>query len=411
MYDYDDYRILMELGQVGVKEAGGILRCFLRGSIRETAIRVISAEVEMLCGEAYQPGGGCGYQRAGSAPGSILYEGRKQKVKRPRIRKKISDGKTEEARLQSYEAAREPGYLHEMLLRAMVAGVSTREQKNVYPDASSISKSSVSRLWVREGRRIFEEFRARSIIRPDWLVLMLDGVVLSKELTAIVALGIAEDGTKHMLDFEVGASENAEVAGTLVSRLAERGFAPKAGCRLLSVFDGSKALRKAVAKQWDAVVFQRCLIHKERNLRSYLPRRDWGELARLMKRIRNAQGPKAGREALAELKRFVGKRNAEALASLNEAGDDLIALHLLDVPNTLHKSLLSTNLIENSINNIRRKTNRVTRWRSETEQARRWMAMALFQIEKGFRRIAGYRHMKDLAAALAATPEVSEEAA
>lgn len=411
MYDHEDYRILMELGRLDSKEAGELFQCLLQGKVREMALRVISAEVEILCGEAYRPDDGCEYQRAGSAPGSILYKGCKQKVKRPRVRKKSRDGGTDEARLISYDAAREPGYLHRMILRAMIGGVSTRGQDDVYPEVSSISKSSVSRLWVREGRRVFEEFRARPIVRPDWLVLMLDGIVLSKELTAIVALAVAEDGTKHMLDFEVGASENAEVAGTLVGRLAERGFTPKAGCRLLSVFDGSKALRKAVAKQWDAVVFQRCLIHKERNLCRYLPRRDWGEVSRLIDRIRKAQGPKAGREALTELKRFVGKRNAEALASIEEAGDDLIALHLLDVPNTLHTSLLSTNLIENSINNIRRKTNRVTRWRSETEQARRWLAMALLQAEKGFRRIDGYQVMDRLAAALARKAKPDEAVA
>lgn len=83
-------------------------------------------------------------------------------------------------------------------------------------------------------------------MRNDWLVLMLDGVRLANELWAVVALGVAMDGTKHMLDFELGASENAEVTTALVSRLVERGFSPKEGCRPLCVLDGSKSLRKGL---------------------------------------------------------------------------------------------------------------------------------------------------------------------
>ena len=46
--------------------------------------------------------------------------------------------------------------------------------------------------------------RPRHLRRDDGLVLMLDGVRLANELWAVVALGVAEDGTQHMLDFEIG---------------------------------------------------------------------------------------------------------------------------------------------------------------------------------------------------------------
>lgn len=395
-----DYEFLALLGQAEIGEAGEAFRTFLRGAARELVCRVIAAEVEMLCGATYRPDNSSTCYRAGSAPGSVLYEGRREEVKRPRVRKKKKNSGSEEVSLQTYVAAREPGELHAILLRSLCGGVSMRDQKSVHPESPSVSKSNVSRLWAREGAKMLDEFRSRCIMRNDWLVLMLDGVRLANELWAVVALGVAMDGTKHMLDFELGASENAEVTTALVSRLVERGFSPKERCRLLCVFDGSKSLRKGAKKIWPDAVFQRCLVHKERNLRSYLSKKDWGELSRLMKRLRIVQGAGAGREALTELRRFVGKKNAEALASLDEAGDDLIAIHLLDVPNTLHKNLLSTNIIENSILNIRRKTRRVNRWRPESDQAQRWMAMALTETEKGFRKLSGYRDLPRLAEAL-----------
>ena len=94
-------------------------------------------------------------------------------------------------------------------------------------------------------------------------------------------------------------------------------------------------------------------------------------------------------------------KNAAALDSLREAGEELITLHRLDVPSTLHVSLLSTNLIENSFRNTRRKLGRVTRFRAETDQASRWLAAALLEAEKGFRRLMGYKDLPRLAEALA----------
>jgi hypothetical protein len=95
--------------------------------------------------------------------------------------------------------------------------------------------------------------------------------------------------------------------------------------------------------------------------------------------------------------------NAEALKSREEAGDDLIALQILDVPNTLHRNLLSTNAIENSFRNTRGKLGRVTRFRAETDQATRWLAYALTEVEEGFRRISGYADLPKLIDALKKT--------
>ena len=93
--------------------------------------------------------------------------------------------------------------------------------------------------------------------------------------------------------------------------------------------------------------------------------------------------------------------------SVSETADEPIALHRLGVPATLHKNLLSTNLIENSFRNTRRKLGRVTRFRAETNQASRWLAYALPEVEKGFRRLSGRRDLPALARALERRPDGS----
>ena len=227
---------------------------------------------------------------------------------------------------------------------------------------------------------------------------MLDGIRLSKDELAIVAIGITSEGYKQVLDFDLRSTENAEVCRDLIRRLMARGF--HCDRRLLAVLDGSDALRSVVKEFFPESVIQRCLVHKERNIRSKLSKRHWGELARLFKRLREVQGQEAAEEVIRELEAFLKPLNAEALRSLPEAGDDLIALHSLNVPNTLHRNLLSTNAIENSFRDTRRKLGRVTRFRAETDQATRWLAFALTEVEKGFRRISGHKDLPHLVATL-----------
>jgi transposase-like protein len=271
----------------------------------------------------------------------------------------------------------------------------SREQKRMFKGASGTSHGEVSRLWQKEGERCIEQLRERDLGKADYLVLMLDGIALGNDLCAVVALGITIDGEKHILDFQIGSSENLEVCTDLLNRIEERGFTPKR--RLLAVTDGSKALRKGVRKKWPDAIIQRCLIHKARNIKSYLSYRHHGEVDGLFKRLRKAEGLETAEEVVKELRAFLKAKNAQALVSLEEAGDELLAVHGLGAPSTLHTTLLNTNCIENPFRNVRAKIRRVSRWRAETQMASKWMAYALLEAERGFRRINNYKDVKNLA--------------
>ncbi len=407
----DESSVLRELGQVSGGEAARVFHGYLRGCVLEMISEVMAAEVTQLCGTKHSPAGE-EYFRSGSSPGRVIFEGKREEVVRPRVRERQTDGKTEEVPLASYESASNPEELQASIVSALMAGVSTREIEQVQPQSPGTSRSNVSRYWQQAGHKFVEELRGRDLSEYDWSVLMLDGLRLSKDELAIVAIGITVEGYKHVLDFDLGSTENAEVVRDLMRRLMGRGF--HCDRRLLAVLDGSDALRRVVKEFFPDSVIQRCLVHKERNLRSKLSKRHWGELARLFKRLREVQGTEAAEEVVRELERFLKPLNAEALKSLHEAGEDLIALHCLEVPSTLHKNLLSTNAIENSFRNTRRKLGRVTRFRAETDQATRWLAFALTEVEKGFRRISGHKDLPHLVAALERPkkePEKEEKAA
>ncbi len=392
----DDRNLFQMLGQVSGGEAAQVFRDHLRGFVRQMICEVMAAEVEELCGPKHQPTSGERF-RAGSSSGRVLVDGEREEVVRPRVRERKGSS-TAEVTLASYESASNPEELQASIVSALMAGVSTREISDVKPRSPSVSKSNVSRLWQSVGHKFVDQLRGQSLAEQDWTVLMLDGIRLSKDELAIVAIGITSEGYKKVLDFDLGSTENAEVCRDLMRRLRARGF--HCDRRLLAVLDGSDALRSVVKEFFPDSVIQRCLVHKERNIRSKLSKRHWGELARLFKRLREVQGKEAAEEVVRELEAFLKPLNAEALKSLHEAGDDLIALHSLNVPNTLHRNLLSTNAIENSFRNTRRKLGRVTRFRAETDQATRWLAFALTEVEKGFRRISGHKDLPHLVVAL-----------
>lgn len=393
----NEVSLLQSLGQVSASETGEIFRAFLRGHVRQMICEVMAAEVTELCGPKHDPSSSDLY-RAGSASGRVLLEGEREEVVRPRVRQKSSDGTSCEVELASYRAAKDPQQLQAQIVQAIVSGVSSRAIEEIRPNSPGVKRSSVSRLWQEAGSRFVEQLRGKDLGSITWCALMLDGIRLSKDQTAVVALGIDNEGNKHVLDFVLGSSENIEISRELMRRIVGRGFA--CSHRLYVVLDGSDALRGAVKESFSDCVVQRCLVHKERNIKGKLSKRHWGELSRLFTRIRSVQGIGAAEEVFKELKSFLKPINAEAYKSLQEAGEDLLALQRLNVPNTLHRSLLSTNAIENSFLNTRRKIDRVTRFRAETDQASRWLSYALLEAEKGFRKIAGHQSLPALIAAL-----------
>ncbi len=397
----NEANLLESLGQVSAAETGQVFRDFLRGHVREMICEVMAAEVTELCGPKHDPSPSDHY-RAGSSSGRVLYEGEREEVARPRVRQKSCDGSSQEVELATYRAAKDPQQLQAQIVQAIVSGVSTRGVQEIKPNSPGVKRSNVSRLWQEAGSKFIEQLRGKDICGVSWCALMLDGIRLSKDQTAVVALGIDGEGRKHVLDFALGSSENLEVSRELMSRIVKRGFTCEH--RLFVVLDGSDALRGAVVEFFADAVIQRCLVHKERNVKGKLSKRHWGELSRLFARLRSVQGIEAAEEVFGELKAFLKPINAEAYRSLHEAGDDLLGLHRLNVPSTLHRSLLSTNAIENSLFNTRRKLGRVTRFRAETDQASRWLSYALQEAEKGFRRISGHSSLPALIAALARPP-------
>ena len=375
-----------------------------REAVRDAFLDLAADEVEQLCGKRHHPDRESLFERAGSAPGRILFGTEAMPIARPRVRRR-ERGAEREVPLNCYQSARRGEGLREAVIRATQAGVSSRAQAVLHPETPRCGRSSISREWSLAASRRVEDVRGRDLSIERFLALLMDGIVLGEDVTVVVAVGITEDGRKIVLDFQPGASENTEVCTELLRRITDRGFRPSRD-RLLAVLDGAPALYAAVLACFTRPVVQRCLVHKERNVLAKLAWKWHGEARRLFKALRVTQGLDDARAAFKRLRTFLAAHSAQAVASLDEAGEEqLLAVHALELPNSLHVSLLSTNCIENPFRNVRAKLRRVCRWRSNSAMAERWMADALLQAEAGFHRIKGYQELAKLAAALDRRPD------
>ena len=77
----------------------------------------------------------------------------------------------------------------------------------------------------------------------------------------------------------------------------------------------------------------------------------------------------------------------------------MFTLQRLQIPESLHKCLATTNIIESPQGGVERRTHNITRWR-DADMVQRWVASAWLFTEKHFRRIDGHANLWALAAIL-----------
>ena len=88
-----------------------------------------------------------------------------------------------------------------------------------------------------------------------------------------------------------------------------------------------------------------------------------------------------------------------AAASLREGLVETLTVQRLGLTGALQRTLRSTNIIENLNGSVERYTRNVKRWRGG-QMIQRWVASALVEAEKHFRRVRGYRDLPHLVVAL-----------
>jgi hypothetical protein len=270
---------------------------------------MIEEEVTLLSGRRHHPQAGKDYYRSGSAPSSVFVDGERQRMPRPRVRRKKSEGGTKEVYLKSWKLACDREEWEEAMMMSHVVRSELPWDVRVASQGPAWGKPEQPESAVKEeGSTLVDERQQGDLSTMDLQVLLIDGVVLCKELVATVALGIDTNGQKRILGFKVGASENAEACCDLLENLLKRGLKAPNDRKLLAILDGSEAVYKALMQTFPGALVQRCLVYKERNIKGYLSARHWKERSGLFKRLRNSQGKEDGAEAAQAIEEFLRER-------------------------------------------------------------------------------------------------------
>ncbi len=216
--------------------------------------------------------------------------------------------------------------LEALIIGAYVRGLSDRDIESLLEEAGlgKLSRTTASRI-CQELRARYAAFRAKSLDKTDLLVLFLDAIYLPTRPSGakegvLVAWGYTRSGERVLLDVCLGQRERHEDWLEMGRGLVRRGLrAP-----WLTVADGAPGLVKAVEELWPDSDRQRCTVHRLRNVLAKLPK----------------------------------------TACLAE---DLPALCVhLNYPLRLRKRLRSTNLLERSLGEVKRRTKVIGRFPGET---------------------------------------------
>ena len=221
--------------------------------------------------------------------------------------------------------------------------------------AAPLSKSAVSRI-VATLRQGLEAWQERSLAEVELGYLYLDAIALRVRtgrrvvgVPVLVALGVLVDGSKQLLAMELCASESHEAWRGLLASLVARGLqVPK-----LCVVDGNPGLRGALEQVWSKTPVQRCTVHKLRNLERKAPAHALDEIKEDYHRIVYAASLAEARKAWAAFVRKWRKRCPGVVASLEEAGDELLTFFAF--PAEQWKCLRTTNAIERLNEEFRRR--------------------------------------------------------
>ena len=373
------------------------IREVVEGRIRSAIIDMIYAlfeeELSELCGTRYVRDRHKAYYRAGSDRGSVLAQGQRLRVRKPRV-KELGGS---EIKLKSYSSLQSYDIICDKVLSYAMSGVSSRNYNRLLDDivgGTGLSKSTVSRAFNKSSRKSLESLNGRDLSRYKFSCIMIDGVVFGSR-TVVVSLGITVEGKKLVLGLREGYTENWEVCKDLLESLIARGFSEEKP--YLFIIDGSKSLRKAIDRVFgERAAVQRCIHHKERNILSYLPQERHLEFKRRWKMLHSFNDYSSSEGEYTSLVSWLSRINHAALTSLKEAEKETLTVIKLKVSSLLRRTLSSTNPIESAFSIVRDKVRRVKNWRSSPDQVMRWAAVSLTEAEKKFRAIKGYKDLNIL---------------
>ena len=237
-------------------------------------------------------------------------------------------------------------------------GVSTRNVRRVLEAMceGEISAMTVSRVAGELDEKL-AEFRARRLDGVDYPYLQIDaryekvrvnGKVVSQAV--LVVVGFNALGGREILDWRVSDSESESTWSSVFLELKTRGLRGV----LLVTSDAHQGIRAALKRHFQGSAWQRCRVHFKREMAAKV---SYKQVKELMKDLAAVFAGEDRIECLRRGEEMAGKwepRCGAVAAMLRDGLED--CLTVLDFPETHRRRLTSTNLLENIMKRLKRRT-------------------------------------------------------
>lgn len=250
--------------------------------------------------------------------------------------------------------------LTNFVCESYVLGISTRKVDALAKSLgiSHISKSTVSNM-IKKLDDDIASFRDRMLpkciyvfVDATYIHVMEGGNVINKAL--FISTGVDEFGTRVMLDFCVKNAENDINWHDFFDGLKDRGLR---GVKLI-ISDCHSSIRKAAQSVYPESLWQRCVVHLQRNLVSNVSSKNKKKVLALFSLILESRSFEEAKKETAQVVNIYNKFYPEAGKVLEKANIEFLTYY--NFPENHHKRIYTTNSIERFNREIKRRTKSVS---------------------------------------------------
>jgi len=365
-------RLRRELDAVlaGIGEVEDPVEAVARLGARLILQQALEDEVTDFVGRAryerVDGGGEVIYRNGFQEPSTVRTTSGPAVIERPRVRDASRVGF--ESELLGKGVARTHA-LEALIICSFLRGLSVRDVEAALEECFGeqvIGKSTVARVCKDTARR-YAAWCERDLSEHDLVYLYLDAIYLKLRPDdepaegVLVAWGITLEGRKVLLGLQLGSRESYDSWLDFGRDLKARGMRAPA----LIVADGAPGIWKATRELWELADEQRCTVHALRNITSKLPARRHREVKTRYWQILDDAVTVA--EAKTGLLALAGEYRASYPSAMKTIDDhiDQLVCHLR-FPLAHRKRTRSTNLLERTFVEVRRRTKIIGRFPGET---------------------------------------------
>ena len=325
----------------------------VRGTVEETLNALLDAEADRLCqASRYERTQKRQDTRAGYYKRNLETKAGPVQLQMPKLRTLTF----ETAIIERYK--RRESSVEEALIEMYLAGVSVRRVEDITEAlwGTRVSPGTVSNLNKKVYARIEQWLNAS--IEGTYTYVFLDGIWLKrcwagevKNVSVLVAIGVDQDGYRHVLGVQEGAKEDKESWTRFLRHLKTRGLK---GVKLF-VSDKCLGLVECLVDFYPQAKWQRCVVHFYRNVFTAVPKGRVKEVAAMLKAIHAQEDRAAAEEKIAAVtKKLRAMKLNNAAKIVEEGAKETLSYYAF--PSQHWRSLRTNNPLERLMREIRRRT-------------------------------------------------------